>query len=437
MKPIHAKLKCHRCYQGDLCIRLINELENNIQPASEYNRYLFLLYLQYVRRLKTQKTVLSKQARQFAAILEKECIPELHSWAAVRSLSKRDRLGTSLHPTSGNRNCCPWLRVGYMLQEIGVLSASQDERGIPIRNYLASFDQKTVTVLENYIAMLKKRGSLNSSLVLRLSNLRLAQRFLEKKFQSGRLLLMTPKLFDEFVEQERSRLKNPLSLRPKIYHLLHFYRWAKLERLILKVPCDDVALARRPAKITVCSEAQLRQLRSWIKNPSSEPRYAMVIALTLFFGLTARDILTSQIEIKDDQMVLRIKQSIAGQPRRVFRTEAMLVLPREPRWFFSLQKRFYKSWQNQYRQLRVTNALPWLVLSVNMRTNNPATIRTIHRWMHKATLEATGKNIPIRYIRQSCGHIYSTNSDAAILSRFGWAPSTAFSYVWTPRVLYT
>ncbi|MGE4232041.1 MAG: hypothetical protein AB7F43_01815 [Bacteriovoracia bacterium] len=431
--PVHARELCHYCYQRRLCLRILNELDRNLKPESEYNRQLFTLYLTYTKRLLTLKSCTWMQAKKLAAILEEKPISIIQDWAAVHGLSKKHQLG---YQSYRKRKNCAFLRIGYMLQEIGVLPNLQIEQSIALQNHLAAFDEKSLAVVKKYIEMMRRRKRLPKTIVLHLISLKFLLLFLKESDPTANLLTANHGLIEKFIEAQARNRTDPLTINPRVHQIKHFYRWARVERLILCDPCAKIERPLPAPKVRVCSPEQIERLVLFMKNPKADARQAMILALAMFFGFTARDIVLSRLEIRTDSLCL-LPQKVTARNPRSFRPPEVVALPRNPKWFYELQKRFYADWCNHYKTLRTPQPIRWLILPGNMRSNNPTSYNLIRMLVRRATTSATGTEIPIRFLRQTCGHIYATDCDASILNRFGWAPSTAYKYVWTPRVFYS
>ena len=78
-----------------------------------------------------------------------------------------------------------------------------------------------------------------------------------------------------------------------------------------------------------------------------------------------------------------------------------------------------------------------MLLPKNGNYNRPLNSDEARERIKEATIVATGHYIPARILRQTCGHLYSKNGDASILSRMGWSPGFAFCYTWAPRSFFT
>ena len=155
----------------------------------------------------------------------------------------------------------------------------------------------------------------------------------------------------------------------------------------------------------------------------------------LFFGFTLEDITYAAVEIQSDGLCIVLRTKPRTKGRRFYHRDQVLKLPSNAKWFMELQKRFYASWLKLHSKTKKTYPHPSLVLPKHAHYNRPLSKNLIRERIYAATTYATGTLISPRILRQTCGHLYSQNQDASILSRMGWSPQFAFHYTWLPRKL--
>ena len=119
--------------------------------------------------------------------------------------------------------------------------------------------------------------------------------------------------------------------------------------------------------------------------------------------------------------------------RRYYNRHQILDLPTKPVWFLQLQKRFYANWQAHYRRVRKSFPQHPLLLPYNNRSNSVLNTDTVSERIKIATTLAIKTPVTAKVLRQTCGHIYSRNQDASLLTQLGWSPQFAFHYTWLPR----
>ena len=220
-------------------------------------------------------------------------------------------------------------------------------------------------------------------------------------------------------------------------YLNKFFKWCVLSRLILVNPCENIQVHRPAPQLTVCSEEQIQKLLVFIKNPQSDPESAFLLSLLLFFGLKSEDLTYAKIALQKDQLVLNLRRKTLTKGRMYYNREESLRLPSKPPWFFKLQKRFYEKWLQHYQKIKKTYPNHPLLLPYSNHFNRSISGDVTQDRIQKAALSATGVAITARVLRQTCGHIYSRNQDASLLTRMGWSPQFAFHYTWLPRKYFT
>jgi hypothetical protein len=94
-------------------------------------------------------------------------------------------------------------------------------------------------------------------------------------------------------------------------------------------------------------------------------------------------------------------------------------------------------WSTRFEKTKKTYPHHPLLLPYHGHYNRPICTHKVRERLKSATIAATGHYIPARILRQTCGHLYSKNGDASILSRIGWSPQFAFTYTWAPRTYFS
>lgn len=432
IRKLYVDGLCSMCYE-DRQVRVgLLEVERNFFSSCSYNQYLWSLYLIYIRRYQLKYFHL-KQSRNLGQILSQEDIPVFHSWVDIKTISSRYPLTHRLTSSKG----CAWLKIGFMLQELGVLPPRGDELGFQIQNLLKSFDQKTRTqLIEPYLNVLTRTGRTASSLAYHLLTLRNLDRWVKSRSPNSGLIELNSVGMESYLDwlTESSSTSSPKHIRDVLSLSHRFYRWCIQEKKVLLNPCGSIQVSREASRLVVCSPEQIHKLETFMRNSASSPSQALLISLVLFFGLTAEDLAFAQLDLTQGVglgIILRRKARSYG--RHYYNRPQILQLPSNPTWYFNLQKRFYASWQIHYARVKTTYPHHSLFLPKNGRSNRPLSTHCIGTRMKQATLAATGQAIPIRVLRQTCGSLHTQNQDASLLTRLGWSPQYAFHYTWLPR----
>jgi hypothetical protein len=324
-----------------------------------------------------------------------------------------------------------------MLQELGILPPASDEHGRELETILSQFDSDSHTLIRPFMSDLARTQRATSSILGQVHSLRNLLIWVRTQDSSLGLLQVNEHLMQEYLAHLHHLNSNPKFLRDHFAYTHRFYRWCLQKRLILSNPCRGIEVNREQQKLPICSPEQVRKLYAFIKNPSSPPESALLISLVLFYGLTTGNLAFAQLGTSSRpplQIVLRRKQRTHG--RRYFNRPQVLKLSDKPNWFVSLQKKFLAQWQHQYAQVKKTYPYQPLTLCNSKLSNRPLSPDSVLIRFKAATAAATGAPIPVRVIRQTCGHLQSSQSDASVLTHLGWSPQFAFHYTWLPRVYF-
>lgn len=438
-RKIYVTGRCYGCYQDDLVRVRLNKIQSEfLHPASQYNQDLFGLYLTYVRRYRmsydhvvpTQKLV--KFLTQFP-------VSPIRSWNDVGTLSRRYPLtrspGRLVHD-----NGCAWTKMGYMLQELGVLPPKSDEHQHRIQTLLEDMDSQTAEHVSRFVKQLKKSGRTDLTLTRYLPLLRSLVHWLSQLDPPETLLLANQMSLESYLEC-MGKTRSYSYVVTTFRRFAAFYRWAKREQLILLDPSKNIHLSRAAEKLSICSKTQFDQLGAFIRDPQTNVEHALAVTLILFFGLTNQDLAQATIDLDSDGKNFKI--ILARRPRsrgrRHYNREQILELPGEPPWFEALIQRFCSHWQACAARIQSKASYPRapLFFDPQFQHNRNLGDNYITGLLKMATLQATGIPIPPRVLRQTCGHLMTRGGDASALSRLGWSPQFAFHYTWLPRVRFT
>ena len=144
---------CYCCYSHRQVAKRLDAMQQLFQPKSEYNQHLFSLYLTYIRRYRLFYFH-AKQAARLRMILEREAWPRIRNHADIYALSAQYPL---LHP-NGKANGCAVKKIGFMLEELGVLAANADDLSYVLARVRNRFRAQFVGAVDGYSAWLRKSG---------------------------------------------------------------------------------------------------------------------------------------------------------------------------------------------------------------------------------------------------------------------------------------
>ena len=117
---------CHECSRQNLLKKRIAKLEDNMSLAQitvEYNQYLFSLYLQYINRYYLKYPIL-KQTEDLLIYLAETQIAPFTTWEKIYHES---RLFSQQYKVVMGLTGCPFIKIGKMLNELGVLPPKSED----------------------------------------------------------------------------------------------------------------------------------------------------------------------------------------------------------------------------------------------------------------------------------------------------------------------
>jgi hypothetical protein len=220
--------------------------------------------------------------------------------------------------------------------------------------------------------------------------------------------------------------------------LSRFFRWTIREKLTFTNPFVGIKISKSVAPLQICDDEQIRQLESFLKHKDSDPELALILALVLYWGFTAKDIAWATLEILEfGQLKIILHRGELSYGNQQHRRKQILLLPAGSKCFFDLQKRYAELWHSRYEKGKKDFPLHPLILQKRGRHNRPLHTVSILKRFVKATTLASGVPIPMNVVRRTCGHIYSIQGDAEIISKLGWSREYSSDFMWRPRRLFT
>lgn len=433
IRKLYVDDLCYCCYADRQVRDKLEILEKSATIPWQYNLYLWTLYLTYIRRYLLTYHHLN-QAKKLVKILQKELLsPPLLAWSQIYDYAKTYPLSHYQASTKG----CGWLKIGRMLQELGILPPRPEEFKHRIIKKMLEFPPPLKGKVQEFLEQLKKSNRSDSTQLEYLLTLQTLKRWADSlDCDLGLLTIQAPHL-QSYLGYLKHLHPNPHFIRQHCHLLKGFYRYCSNQKWILTNPTDFFRISRPAQQLPICSEEDLKQLFIFVKNSKSPPEAALLICLILFFGLTTEDLAFATLDPSKESLsiILRRKQRTKG--RRYYNRLQRLQLPAQPEWFNQLQHRFYQTWITQSRQTKKTYPHFSLIFSLHLNHNRPVNKFTVRKRLGIATTAATGHDIPLRILRQTCGHLHSLHGEASLLTRLGWSPQFAFHYTWLPRILFT
>lgn len=432
-REIKPKIKCDTCCQKEATARKLGRIEKSFKPASEYNRQIFDLYLIYTKRNEiTYNTC--KQTQKLKDFLEKELIKPFLSWDQIIELEQKNPLGYSKEELK--RENRPFRKIGYMLEELGVIGAKSDSSFVHFKNSLNYFDENLRPVLKEFIEELKKRKRSEATIIGYLDELRKLMEWIAENAPSHSFFTLSSEIFLNYCEYLKK--KYPSSQHAyNTHHRLHlFYRWCCGRKKMLYNPMENIKIKKPLVRHTICSQFQFQKLLQYIKDPGTDPELAMMVSLVIFWAATARQLMHAQIDFSEEGLKIIFRKEL-----KTYRTPAKrpqeFMLPQKPEWFLSFQKKFLLVWKERYARLKSTYPRKPLFMPYSLQHNRGVGRTWIASRIKEATMLATGEAIPLTVLRQTAAHLHLRGQDSSLLTALGWASNSALIYTWAPKTFFS
>lgn len=407
----------------------ITDIERSFEPASDYNKYIFDLYLRYIRRNQVDYNDCT-QASKLKEYLETSPMKIIRSWSQIKALDLKNPLKLNKTP---HLKGYVFKKIGHMLVELGVFD--KENIDLRIENLIHQQHVKMHRILEDYLADLSNARRSKTTLIANLYEIKNINAWMLSNTECDDLLNLQEYQVSQYLDYVRAKYK-PSHLSNTVYRLNYFYRWCINRKITLHNPIPDLKLRFKPPKHTVVSKTDFENLRSFIKRDGEDPQLAMLIALTLFFGLTIEQMTNAQFFRLDHQYKITFKQVHKSYKSRSQRSND-LIFPDHPQWLLKLLLRFHQDWTNRSKTMKQSFARHPLFIHDNGLHNMGVSKNWLQSRFEKATTLATGHSIPFTVLRQTCGILHKNGHDASALQRLGWAQNSAFIYTWAPVTYFT
>lgn len=405
---------CDACYWDVIYLAKLDRISQSYRTPSSYNQHLFDLYIRYVKRaqIRSRHIILTRALIKY---LEANSIPAIRTWYEIKALSN----DFSQKQKYSEKMEHPFLKIGKMLQELGVLSVRQTDSEIHLKTLYSKCAPETARVLRRYDQQLiKMRHSMSG----RHGTIRFI-------FEFQHWVTINEPGLGLFTLHEETALRylkarndgDRSGIRRQV--LSKFYRWAQLERLTLLNPFKGIPVPKPAKTLCVCSDQQIKLIERYVKNKKSDPEYALILALVLYWGVTSRELALSSIEIYDCQIWINLYRRELSRRRKSHNRDQILKLPLNPPWLASLQKRYISMWRERFENAKKTfSNQPLLLKRLSIdRSIRPLSMTTVIDIFCRASIAATGQRIPPNVVRRTSGHIHVDYGDASRLTKLGWS----------------
>ena len=379
------------------------------------------------------------QAERFLKYLSLKVQGPVVSWAIIY---KESKLYDKIYNENKYVVGCPFIKVGKMLAELGVLPPKNEDRSQYYIRILTKYPPNILIIINRFIEFEKRKSLLDKTIILHLEFiLKFINWFDVSLYPNPKMLLsfdidiISEMHIHDFFNYLKGNKYRQTYIISASTALSIFFRWCKFESIILVNPCEKIKLTKPRSKLIVCDDGIIKGLMKFIKNPNSNPEQAMILSLILIWGLKSEDLSHAKIEIKENSLKIILRRKKLGT-RKYYNRSQILILPSNPStWFYKLQKRFYTNWLHEYEQRKKSFPCYYLFLP-RYRSIQPLTTATIKTRVYEATQAAVEINISPKILRKTCGHIHSTSSDSSILSTLGWSADYCFDYTWVPKIYF-
>jgi hypothetical protein len=322
-----------------------------------------------------------------------------------------------------------------MLQELGVLPVRQLDKEVALEALFSRCDPETARVLRRYCEQLAKtryatRGRYGAVRMVFEFQLWLTKHELELG-----LFTVSEKNVLRYLHALNDRDRS--GIRRQV--LSRFYRWAQVEKLTLMNPVQGVPVPKMAKILEVCSDHQIRKIELYVKNPASDPEYALILALVLYWGITTLELALSSVDFRDSQIWIILYRRELSRGRKTHYRDQVLKLPLDPLWLASLQKRYTQLWRERLTQAKKNFPNQPLILrrSARDRSTRPLAVGRVIDLFCDATIAATGQRIPPNVVRRTSGHIHVDRGDASRLTKLGWSKTYSHAFSYRPRTYFT
>jgi len=421
---------CGWCYEKFLTDLRLVKAQKNFAAASNYNQYLFENFIRYVRRY-ALRCKSAQQAEQLATLLSTAPVPAITSWNDIYSLKKEHPFKISYKGIV--REGHPFHKIGYMLEELGAIAPRPEMLERRIERILQKLDHEDARNARRFVECIRQKKSKEDTFV---RNLQVIAAFAAwAKARNKTIATVEKPDYAAYVAELRTKYKCPIRATTSHYRLARYYRWCLSEKILTANPTTGLKMPPNPKKHTVCSDSDIKKLSRFVRSKSSDPEQAFLLALILVWGMTYNELSNAQLDFDSDCLTLILRSKKPSYQKRVVRPQ-ILKLPDHPKWFKDLAERYLTHWKFHFKLAKRDTARQSLFIPHHHLFNRPVSTNWLRIRVLKGTIAATGRRIPADVLRKTCATIYVKHNDASMLREFGWASDSAFTYVWTPKVIF-
>lgn len=418
---------CSFCTNDIKIFNYIASFKIKFTKDEEYSKYLFELYLIYIKRF---RVIYSSwvESKQLILILKSGQVDSLLSWEDVTKASLLYKKSYGKRILKG----CPFIKIGNMLVEIGVIPPRALDEELKLGRGLARLSSLLKPIVTEYCHSLVKRKRkviTAHQVVLRILYF---EKWLILNYPEAEFFNVEINIIQFYLAQTKSgsRMAHQLALR-------RFFRWCCFNKICDKNPFELLGVSRLQSHLTICSNEQINSLIKYLKASKNDPSLSIMIALSLFWGFGSKELIFSNFKINNNQIEIHVFQRSLSYAHKSANRSKVFIIPQRPKWFFELQQRYIENWNLKFSHLHWPSELRPLFPPPRGVFNRPLDKTVLNEYIAQATKTATGKSIPIKILRYTSGHLNVRGLDGSLLTQLGWSSASAFRYTWVPRKLHS
>ncbi len=390
--PLKRKRRYFLCVNCRTQVVLKQKLDvfKEVIFVDEYAQYLYDLYLRYTERYLFKYEILG-QAERLLKHFSLKAPDVLVSWDGI---FKESKSYDKKHKENKYVVGCPFIKIGKILAELGVLPPKCEDRSQYYIRFLIKFPPNMLDTIKRFIEFEKGKKLLDKTIILHLEFILKFVNWFDialdpksKSVLSFDITLVSEMQVQLFLNYLKDKKHTQTYIISVFSGLSIFFRWCSFESMILVNPCENIKLKKPRSKLTICDDGIIKKLIKFIKNPNSNPEQAMILSLILIWGLRSEDLSHAKLEIKGRALKVILRRKKLGT-RKYYNRNQELILPCNLNsWFYELQKRFYKNWLDVYKQRKKSYSCYYIFLP-RYRSIQPLTAGTIKARVYEATQAA-------------------------------------------------
>lgn len=426
---IFHKEICLRCHERNLTATRLKLLRKNSEFKTEYNRYIFKLFLDYVENC-VLRSGLANQAEKLYKILKVDDIQSIRTWAHIDSLSAKYQLWDNNYRQAG----CAFKKIGRMLQELGAIGHSEEEGSNlrAITKLESSLFSSNFNWWQSFFLTQQKKRLTHRTYINILYHIINCQNWLQENTGSGDLASLSQRNLEKYLLTLRENYSSN-QVYCRFCNLRRFYKYGVQEKFCIQNPFINFECKRPSSSLNRLSDKSISILFRYISNEKSCPENALLIALPLCYALTKEDMIHAQLQPiskkNEFNLLLRTKTKSAGRHRQY--RDRVLCFKSSPGWFKKLLSRYKKYWDSEIAKKKTQFGRKPFLLPRNNQLAVPLNSKVVDRKLVAASKKAlNGKSVSFTLLRNTCGYIHTKQDDASILTKLGWSKKHAFSFIY-------